>query len=1419
MNEPATEIPRNQATGLLGKLRLLGVLCLMGLLILGSYYFFFIQRKYSDLTGRDFRFLAAIGVQLNAALLNRAKILENQLDRKALEAGARTEKEQALLKALAPAFESLQIVEPQAKECHDPPALTLKTEGDEARIDARYSVLVGGDPGERQICQAAHPGKRTVLLDGSFGLQGVAEPIFRSRQAFDAILLADAGGSVVYRQGDRDLSVKNLSALVDRHVISRPGSGQEGQRSGTSLLASSETYSVEVNGHEYRLFVEPVDLPIQSLRSGSTTWLICGLVPKRDLLYKSMATSSALLSSLMGLLLLAALSWPFLKLILISDTQRVSVFDIALLSVCTVLGLSVATLLLLNTWFFLSLGEASRVQVETLSAQMQRNIGREIRASYEVMAGLEKEAIGRLNVTASRGRTLNDKDILNEYKSVFDKNHFSLIQTLMLLGMKGEQIYRGTINQDATPRFSVSERAYFKHVLSHDLWDLNALKPESKDAARPNVPARPFYVESLVGWSSGTRLAVLSKPTDGWHSPPPHVLHGEKIEPRVTALAVPMTSLVDPVLPPGFKFAVIDNDSDNGRVLFHSDSERNLTEDFLAETDQNRRLRSAVFARRAETMEVRYWGEDYLASVAPVQGLPWTIIVLKDLRLLRAVNISWTSTALLFVLLYSAILAILVAILLTSRPASHMTWVWPDAKRRNDYRHLIVAYHLLLASFALTIWGTSGTTPLIVNVTMLSLLALIMAYLRLQKSNPGWAVALTLGAVILTVLASSLWLTAIETAASPVLPAIIFLLVVIAFLSASGALQRLSVPKVSKAKTQRAVAAAEGLGLRSIGAPYCVAGGMLLFLLTVLPAAGYFKVSYNLHSVSLLRHGQLKMALEMRRRRSRAVQAAAKLGSARDFWLQQRLAVAGAPEPPRLAASLRGLDIYSHAFHGTRIELRPSRADAWDEEECRKQPQSESEIVPHFIEGWLPQSSEPGSEMRELLHSRASDCTWNWSEREGNDPSSVAYVLRSHDYPDGDLQLVSNVDQPIPIESSQESVQAPIRAASFATPSRGTAVGSLVFLILLGGLVAAVTRFIAKRIFLIDLLEPLWFETDDKGPATIGRNLFLVGKIRPWKRDLLRDVFSFIPVQDLKNAQTGWPACRQELLASSRAILIEGFDHEFRDPELNRLKLEMLEDLVSLQERTLVVTSTKSPALLFSNEIGGHGLPAGSNLPELERRWREVLSFFTIAEDDLLNSWRDLAACTQIQSKTLRAECGMNSYLLPIAAELDPHAPLYSREQILEELGERAERYYQGLWVSCSTDEQLVLEHLAEEGLVNEKSRRVIRRLMARGFIRREPKFRLMNETFRRFVLSSVNKARVFSLESDSLPSAWDRLRVPLFMGMATVLAVFLTTQQELLDGFSASVTGLTAGLPALLKLVGSFSGGRPGSSPLAGKK
>lgn len=221
--------------------------------------------------------------------------------------------------------------------------------------------------------------------------------------------------------------------------------------------------------------------------------------------------------------------------------------------------------------------------------------------------------------------------------------------------------------------------------------------------------------------------------------------------------------------------------------------------------------------------------------------------------------------------------------------------------------------------------------------------------------------------------------------------------------------------------------------------------------------------------------------------------------------------------------------------------------------------------------------------------------------------------------------------------------------------------------------------------------------------------------------------------------------------------------------------------------------------------------------PTIQQRLRTLLSSFTIRDESLRvppeiskrHAHTLLGELAAFRHDVLREECGTNPHLTAIAKELDDQVGHFSREQVLEELGERAEGYYHSLWESCSTEEQVVLEHLAEEGLVNEKSRKLIRRLMSRGIVRRTPRYQLMNETFRRFVISAQCRREVLSIERKAAPSAWDRLRTPFFVSLAASIAFFFATQEALLEGIVASITGLTAGLPGIVKVFDVFGGDR----------
>ena len=151
-----------------------------------------------------------------------------------------------------------------------------------------------------------------------------------------------------------------------------------------------------------------------------------------------------------------------------------------------------------------------------------------------------------------------------------------------------------------------------------------------------------------------------------------------------------------------------------------------------------------------------------------------------------------------------------------------------------------------------------------------------------------------------------------------------------------------------------------------------------------------------------------------------------------------------------------------------------------------------------------------------------------------------------------------------------------------------------------------------------------------------------------------------------------------------------------------------------------------------------------------------------------------------------------------------------SSEQMLDEIGERTDAWYRRIWRTCTADEQLVLAEIASEGFVNYKSRRTVRRLLGRGLIAKDPSFRLMNQTFRRFVLSPACQHDIHAIEGASDPSSWDRFRAPFFAVLIGAALYFVATQREMFTATLATLTTVAAALPVLTRMLALVAGKRP---------
>jgi len=147
-------------------------------------------------------------------------------------------------------------------------------------------------------------------------------------------------------------------------------------------------------------------------------------------------------------------------------------------------------------------------------------------------------------------------------------------------------------------------------------------------------------------------------------------------------VATALRAAFDPVLPPGFGFAVV---NDDGKVLLHSDRTRNLEENLVQECDGDARLRSAILRHRSIALDVPYYGRPYRLVVEPLAQMPWTLVVFRDRGRLADVTaligLSWIVLFGGYFLVYLLALAG-VGIL---RPGYRAVWLWPDPNRIADY--------------------------------------------------------------------------------------------------------------------------------------------------------------------------------------------------------------------------------------------------------------------------------------------------------------------------------------------------------------------------------------------------------------------------------------------------------------------------------------------------------------------------------------------------------------------------------------------------------------------------------------------------------------------------------------------------------------------------------------------------------------
>ncbi len=329
---------------------------------------------------------------------------------------------------------------------------------------------------------------------------------------------------------------------------------------------------------------------------------------------------------------------------------------------------------------------------------------------------------------------------------------------------------------------------------------------------------------------------------------------------------------------------------------------------------------------------------------------------------------------------------------------------------------------------------------------------------------------------------------------------------------------------------------------------------------------------------------------------------------------------------------------------------------------------------------------------------------------------------------------------------------------------------------------------LVRRIFLFDI-APLKMTGALRLAEAIreGRNVLILVPNVPgsWRLDPDK---KFLDLEEIATEPKWAENLDLNKLPVNTVIEIVHFEYRLNDPQNDEQKKILINRLLERENTQLAAVMKVPPS---PDEYGMFRPLEVIDLREEPLHWKKL---YEGPAEDLI--WK---------------ECGAMPALWPIGAQLAKDIKTektHSEETIASEILERADGYYRLVWKECSDDQKFALAQLAEDGLLNPTNARAIRQLVRRGLITTDPQFRLMNESFRRFVRSATSAGLKQEWLRESRRSGWGKAHGAFFTTMILLGAFLLTTQNALWQSSAGYVTTALGALGTLVKLFNTYRGG-----------
>jgi hypothetical protein len=1190
---------------------------------------------------------------------------------------------------------------------------------------------------------AVVPELKTTLPDGlTIGEYKIAwsalveQASLVTQQNFDDLLLADEKGHVVWHREDTAPRIGSLPELLEPRPPSTSGSIFSLQWSiqttplkvedkARIMPVTATSAEVNLDGRASTLLTQPLTIQLPgSIRHAAQTrtLFLVGIVSKRALQAEAMhvPTEWVVMATLPFVLVLLAL--PFIKLATVTPKERYSFGDMVLLGVCTVLITAIGGSL---PFLVGSPTSDSDESLRGLATAIEDNLRSDASNFLDLVVtvkGMNETLNERLAECSANVDSLeNVCDVWHYMPDQINGNPqlspgFAELDVITWVNREGMQTQKWTAKSFVTPLIR-QDYTHFQDILAGRTWTIG----ERSEA---------FTIEPLRSPTTSDMAFAFAVP-----------LGKIDDENAMLSLNVKPQSVLDPLVPPGYGFAVLAPD---GGVLFHSTSALSLGENFQRELSDPQPILQAGAAGGYATWTGYYHGREhrfYAKPVSKLQGCPWRIVTFRELEPLLAFSASRQSAAL-------VLFSVNVFVLLTVGTL----YLFLQHQRGRAVKDVVMAM-LIQSRHPDVIAKSLRWLGVIVGVM---LLALIATYLV----TPGWPLDVLFLVFVYAPVAA---------------------LLIIGYIRHRAPRPDANVP-LNERDFSRGV----------------IEMFLFVLILGALPAAGMARLAHR--ADDLAQYTQwLKVSREQAVARGRRVHAAVQAAKNYKTETKIRLLDHG-------FASASAPAVYSYQSQLDGISALPSR------------PNTFTPYSPSWIERSLQR-------VRGLLASSYIDLP----------PVAVANDLSA-------IQLAA-------AEADGTNFTARYSAGGLGELRLGpTALGLAILAAAFFGVRWARRAFAFRTAAKTLSLENAVRHVEAGGPNT---GILLIGPPRAEKDRLAAEAVEAVTTRrpekrirllDVTLTREWVDAHVNEIEVLLRTTPLEkgwlwihlsNFEAQLVDATSRAEVFRLLEKLLDRKTEkgrkqrptAVIVTSTIDPTAHFNEVFFEERQQVNAKMiPEVElNRSALVLSRFRrcYTAPDGRSPWRSWFDYDPARwQDTLELETSNHRLLDSVATEIK--RVWYRRDEVpMEELrhaiGVRAESAYQLLWASCTRSEKLVLIQLAQERLVNPKSRDTLDELVAKGLILPGPAPAIFSLTFRDF-LRGIERANVVQ--------SWERMEgtglwVVSGRLVASVLIVgglfYLLTQGVSVQSVLPLISGSSVlGIPLVRNIANLFASNKSSSGTLS---